>query len=686
MRLSASLEELPTYSTSDPLERESDPTRPLRPLQRDGPASSFSKERSSPRTPTKRKKFIRATVCILSLASFFILFYFFSGYFSNLFSGGSSEYSVILDCGSTGTRVYVYEWSVVKSEKGRPNFPIAIRSLPETPLKPTNLKSGRAYQRMETEPGFDKLVRNESGLRSAINPLLSWAEKQIPQHAHRKTPVFLYATGGVRKLPVPDSDWILNKAWGILKNSSFSCTRDHVKTITGMEEAYYGWIALNHHKGMLANPNPNSISTFGSLDLGGSSLQVTFETEKPIQDDTRVTLRIGSVTHQLTAYSLSGYGLNDAFDKSVAHLVKTLGSVNQAGGKVQIKHPCLHTGYKEDYSCSYCNPVKGQGGIAVELIGSPNWDECAALAKISINRSNWDNSTSGGVDCKSQPCALTDNLPRPNGHFYAISGFYVVFKFFNLTPDATFTEVLEKGRDFCAKPWDVAKASVVPQPFIEQYCFRAPYITSLLREGLQIEDSQVVIGSGSVTWTLGVAILEAGQALSSRFDLQGYNRLLESPHWVWVLFFLSVVLVVCAALCVGNWLPRSFRKPLYYLPLFRQNSASGSVRSAVINPFKLHLWSPISSGEKLPLSPTIAGSGPHPFGTAHSLSGTVPLTELSNLSGVSHSYSAGSLGQMQYAINGNWKPSRGQTTLQSRRTPSREDLSTSLADVHLAKV
>ncbi|KAH7845538.1 hypothetical protein Vadar_003293 [Vaccinium darrowii] len=34
------------------------------------------------------------------------------------------------------------------------------------------------------------------------------------------------------------------------------------------------------------------------------------------------------------------------------------------------------------------------------------------------------------------------------------------------------------------------KNSVVSQPFIKQYCFRAPYIVLLLREGLHITDDQ----------------------------------------------------------------------------------------------------------------------------------------------------------------------------------------------------
>ena len=52
------------------------------------------------------------------------------------------------------------------------------------------------------------------------------------------------------------------------------------------------------------------LKTFGALDLGGSSLQVTFEA---IQNG--LNLSIGKMERYLNAYSLTVYGLNDAFEK-----------------------------------------------------------------------------------------------------------------------------------------------------------------------------------------------------------------------------------------------------------------------------------------------------------------------------------------------------------------------------------
>ncbi|PKU66992.1 probable apyrase 7 [Dendrobium catenatum] len=708
MRLSASLQNLLTYTTVNPgecdsvTERSYNGIKSSRVLQREGAASSFSKEKSLSASTLISKQWIRASICFSLLLLLFLFMYACSIYYRKSFQHVTSKYYVILDCGSTGTRVYVYQNSMVQ-DKGDRVLPFSLKSLPEGFQNKAIGQSGRAYRRMETEPGFHKLVHNETGLRAAIKPLLKWAEKQIPSHAHQTTTLFLYATAGVRRLPNSDSQWLLDKAWAILKNSSFLCHREWVKIITGMEEAYYGWVALNHDKGMLGLSPAKG--TFGSLDLGGSSLQVTFEIDRPVYDGTGINLSLGAVNHHLSAYSLPGYGLNDAFDKSVFHLFKRLARSNKLAlinEKIELGHPCLQTGYREEYFCFQCAMVNSEGspltggravgksaaGLPITLFGAPQWEECSALAKQTVSRSEW-SDLSPSIDCKVKPCALSDSLLQPHGKFYATSGFFVVFRFFNLTSDASLNDVLQRGQEFCAKTWDAARRSVSPQPFIEQYCFRAPYIVSLLRDGLHIEDEDVFVGSGSITWTLGVALLEAGQAFSSRVDL-GFRILRTdiSPSVLLLLVLMSVTVLFCALNCVSNPVTRIWQRPC--LPLFRRNS-SASLARGIPSPFGLPRWISINTGDgrtKMPLSPTVAGSEQHPFGAGYVLSGgSIQFGEPSSQPlGFSHSISSGSLVQLQFGdgTRSFWAPNRGQM-LQSRRSQSREDLSSSV-EAHMVKV
>ncbi|XP_022979183.1 probable apyrase 7 isoform X1 [Cucurbita maxima] len=701
IRLSSSLQDLSAYRRLDLEEGNhglGSAASDFRPPQRENAGSSFSKEKALPGGSSRWpiKKLVRTIVLFLCLLLVCFLIYTVSMYIYSYWSQGTPRYFVVLDCGSTGTRAYVYQANINYKKDGA--LPIAIRSYTGQKKK-SKSQSGRAYDRMETEPGLDKLVRNVTGLKKAIKPLLHWAEKQIPKRAHESTSLFLYATAGVRKLPPADSKWILDNAWSILKSSRFLCQREWVKTITGTEEAYYGWIALNYQKQLLG-VKPREL-TYGALDLGGSSLQVTFESKE--RNESSLNIRIGNVDYHLNAYSLTGYGLNDAFGKSVVHLLRRIQEHEKLDlSKFKLNHPCLHSGYNEKYTCNQCGKLLGRGGnsgISLRLIGAPNWEECSALAKVAVNFSEWSN-TSAGLDCDVQPCAITNDYPPPYGNFYAISGFFVVFRFFNLTSEAALDDVLEKGHKFCEKPWEVARASVAPQPFIEQYCFRAPYVVSLLREGLHITDKQIIIGSGSTTWTLGVSLLEGGKtsAVTTRLQLHGYKffKMKIDPLILIVVLFTSLFFLLFALSCVGSAIPRFFRRP--YLPIFRHNTVSTTSVLNIPSPFRLQRWSPMSSGDgrvKMPLSPTVKGSQERPFGLGHGFgsSSGIQLMESSlhrsSSSMVSHSYSSNSLGQMQFdsnSVGSFWTPRRSQMRLQSRRSQSREDLSLTSAETHMVKV
>lgn len=95
----------------------------------------------------------------------------------------------------------------------------------------------------------------------------------------------------------------------------------------------------------------------------------------------------------------------------------------------------------------------------------------------------------------------------------------------------------------------------------------------------------------------------------------------------------------------------------------------------------------------MPLSPRVADAQHRPFGTEFGFNdSSVQLTDLSlfpSTSSVSHSYSSGSLGQMQFdntSMASFYTPHRSQMRLQSRRSQSREELNSSVSEAHLAKV
>ncbi|CAM6102980.1 unnamed protein product [Calypogeia fissa] len=641
----------------------------------------------------------------------------FLGFLWGRYSGGGGEqqhleYAVVIDCGSTGTRVYVYGWTHD-----------SIGSLPVM-LKPTRDKHGdvqsndgpapslekgkrqgdsRLYNRMETEPGLDKLLHNESGVAAAIEPLIHWATKQIPRTAQKKAKVFFLATAGLRRLPVVDSRWLLDKAWSSLVRSPFMCKREWVRIISGQEEAYYGWIALNYNYNKLGFPSNEP--TLGALDLGGSSLEVTFEPRQEIpKAEFLVNVSVGATNHHLYAHSHAGFGLNDAFEKSVAMLIEGAAISGQEGRKAsyQIAHPCLNLGYKQPYTCSsHCllpplaYPLEPHGGRRktlaafepgpkVELVGQPDWDKCQSLVMSVINMSG----PSQGKDCKHGKCALGKYQPQPQGHFLALAGFFVVFKFFGLTSTNSLDDLLLKGQQFCELEWEQARQSVVSQPSIDRYCFRAPYVAALLRHGLHLRDEQVAIGSGDFAWTLGAALNEAGALLpakptgghGSTFWGLGQSGFALGVHSFTFLFVL-VFLVILLLFVFGRWTYFHVRhRP--YIPLFVPPSVSNGPFSWFPPTFRSQLKSGDQSGEgrlKQPHSP--APNGPKSFhhqmfesGDMHA-GGDGPVLECDVLHDPSSSGVMTSVGRSQLQLATLKMQQKGGSQLQSRRSQSREDLS-----------
>ncbi|KAL6011469.1 hypothetical protein ACLOJK_001917 [Asimina triloba] len=312
-----------------------------------------------------------------------------------------SYYTVVLDCGSTGTRVHVYEWLEKSSDDQ--DLPIMLHSFPDNSMKSPLGHDACKYHCMQTEPGLDKFLHNSSGISSALEPLLVWAEHQVPYERHEETPIFLLATAGLRRLPKKDADWILENAVTVLKKHQFMHIKKWIRILTGKEEAYYGWVALNYKMGKLGNSS--SGPTLGVLDLGGSSLQVILEIGKSRENRHFLESEIGSLGHQLLAYSLPAFGLNAAFERSVIILSDEQFGGKDVDGAFEIKHPCLYSGYVQNYTCYGCHvwsSATNSLNVSVQLrnreprnfnlVGDPDWERCRDISSataINSSSSDW---------------------------------------------------------------------------------------------------------------------------------------------------------------------------------------------------------------------------------------------------------------------------------------------------------
>ncbi|RWR73016.1 putative apyrase 7 [Cinnamomum micranthum f. kanehirae] len=474
----------------------------------------------------------------------------------------SSFFTVVLDSGSTGTRVDVYEWS--RNIRSIHNLPIMLHSLPDNSTRSPLRHDACHYHCMQTEPGLDKFVHNFSGISTALEPLLQWAELQIPPQRHKETPVFLLATAGLRRLPSEDADWIIENAMDVLRRHQFMYRRSWVRVLSGKEEAYYGWVALNYKLGRLGNSL--EVPTLGVLDLGGSSLQVVIETGGSRDSQHFIQSKIGSAAHQLLAYSLPAFGLNAAFDRSIVMLWKDQLAKDSFNGMVELGHPCLSSGFTQNYTCYGCwlNDINLQN-VSVEqskqslqfyLIGDPDWERCKLLARAATvhpNNSDW-LQLSADLDCNSQSSLpnSTDLLNltarRPAIHFHALSGFFAVYNMLKINPEESTAEFMLRGQQLCSRSWEDIKRNYITRNYMEQSCFRVPYLLSLLQDGFCLNDSEITFGPGDISWTLGAALVEGEYLWSTKAESPTGSFILRKMKVIPCLLFLFALSLWCVAI------------------------------------------------------------------------------------------------------------------------------------------
>ncbi|KAL2936126.1 putative apyrase 7 [Bienertia sinuspersici] len=438
--------------------------------------------------------------CLIFLAILLVLAGVYYGY--GLFGESKPFFTVVVDCGSTGTRLNVYEWKI--NDERKMDLPILLHSFPHESAKNPSWKNGCEYHCMQTEPGLDKFVGNFSGVRVSLAPLLRWAERVVPNDRHRDTPIFVLATAGLRRLAMEDSNRVLEDLGGVIKEYKFKWRRDWIRVLSGREEAYYGWVALNYKLGYL-NRSSSQLPTLGLLDLGGSSLQIVIEANELRESKHFLVSKIGVVEHQLMTYSLPAFGLNKAFDRTVDMVtqVKSLG--NDAG--FDVRHPCLSSYFVKNYTCSVCSKSES----LLRLVGDPNWEKCKMLAQaaaLNTSISDWSEPLLSS-SCWRRPPHEGKNIlnvainTKPRMQYHALSGFFVVYKKLNLTTKANMTKIWETAQHLCSSTWD-DETNVSGS----QYCFKVLYLASLIDDGLCLGDADITFGPGDISWTLGASLVE----------------------------------------------------------------------------------------------------------------------------------------------------------------------------------
>uniref|UniRef100_A0A1I8I978 Ectonucleoside triphosphate diphosphohydrolase 5 n=1 Tax=Macrostomum lignano TaxID=282301 RepID=A0A1I8I978_9PLAT len=239
---------------------------------------------------------------------------------------GESRYGVVIDAGSTGSRVHVFHFAYrLGRERGRPPY----------------LLAGESY--LQVKPGLSAYSAEPAkGARSLLS-LMELCKSRIPQSLWSRTPLVVMATAGLRLLSLNESNGLLREVRSLLAGQPFPVGA--VEVLDGLDEGVFSWLTVNFLAAGQLQPAtgagatiPESSDSFGALDLGGGSAQITFAPTIPTMRARRRQLSLGPASVWLYSHSYLGVGL-------MAARLRILGGDFEARLPACLASPCLPPGY-----------------------------------------------------------------------------------------------------------------------------------------------------------------------------------------------------------------------------------------------------------------------------------------------------------------------------------------------------
>lgn len=352
----------------------------------------------------------------------------------------STSYNIYIDAGSTGSRIHLFQSDTVANA-----VPVITDLFNES-----------------VSPGLSSFVTNPQNAGDSLKPLLDDVSSQLKQRGiSAVVPVNVYATAGMRLLPIDQQTPIYADVTAFIKNNYSLIAPGDIKTITGKMEGLYAWLDVNY----LAENFQNHQATVGSLDLGGASTQLALETNDTTKPLDETSLSINGQAYRVFSISFLGLGQDQA---------------RGAIGNYLSAPAC----YPHSYS---------MGGTTV---GNYSFNSCrtnyeSVLVKQGISR---------------QLVNLAD------AKFIAFSGIYYTYKFFQPSLIADRKAYDTAISSVCAQSWEQLQKNYPSESvaYLSAYCANGAYVDDLLYQTYHLNDAQLTfsnkINGKSIDWALGAAL------------------------------------------------------------------------------------------------------------------------------------------------------------------------------------
>eukprot|EP00158_Paraphelidium_tribonemae_P007259 Partr_v1_DN28171_c1_g1_i2_m55604 putative Ectonucleoside triphosphate diphosphohydrolase len=391
-----------------------------------------------------------------------------------------SDYILVLDAGSSGTRAYLYKWkwpslkSLKKSSWASVDYAGKLPEIEELQVKdklPFKVTPGLSSFAAETVP----TVRNKA-IADYLTPLFAVAKEQIPASQLKNTPVYVYATAGMRMVPADIGKDIMKSACDFAKSHEMDVPSDchTVRIIPGDEEGLNGWIAANFLKKAFREKLGHSLAF---LDMGGASAQIAFEVDVSALGSVGVT-SVPIVTADgkqidTPVYSKTflGFGANEARKRYLTELSKAAGSTDNS----ELLDPCMPKDLETIETTD--------GGKPLNLKGSGQFDNCVQLMDDVISR---ESTCPTGVceftiNTKKFDVATIDSLVGVSEYFYSTDAF-------DSSKEYSYQSFNEKAEQFCNGNWKDVKTKYPRETDdrLQLQCFKSAWVMSILHTAFGI--------------------------------------------------------------------------------------------------------------------------------------------------------------------------------------------------------
>lgn len=424
------------------------------------------------------------------------------------------QYALMIDAGSTGSRIHVYKFNNCGTTP----------ELESEVFKMTEKKAGGS--------GLSSYKEDAEGAAKSLDVLMDAAVEAVPDALKSCTPVALKATAGLRLLGPEMSEKILDAVRVRLETvypfPVVSKEENGIVIMEGMDEGVYAWITTNYLLGKIGGPDHDP--TAAVFDLGGGSTQIVFEPtfkgvngaipEKLAEGDHKYALSFGGRDFELYQHSHLGYGLMSARESIHRTLIEDLYTANPTytgWTTTGVVNPCIAPGYTKSVDVKLLpdHPLLVEAvteSISVNMTGpsTPAPAQCRKLAEKILVKD---------AACALSPCSFNGvhqpSLAKTFEHedIYAFSYFFDRTEPLGMPESFTLQELHRLADQVCSgeSRWDVFGS--VPGALDElrdrpEHCLDLNFMMALLHTGYELPiDREVKIAKkikdNELGWCLG---------------------------------------------------------------------------------------------------------------------------------------------------------------------------------------